>query len=150
MIAHEVGVCQSRFGDVFFLATPMSVGYLQRAFSSQPVVSIPEPAVPELQNAHALVIGIADYQYVRKLPPVRDAQDVAAVLADAAICGYPPNNVRSLVEAQATRDAIRRELADLAARSDADSTAFIYFSGHGGRIESGPCAGQYLLAVGTV
>src|SRR5262249_39003915 len=33
---------------------------------------------------------------------------------------------------------------------DPESTVFLYFSGRGGRIESGPHAGQYLLPVDTV
>ena len=35
----------------------------------------------------------------------------------------------------------------MAQRSDADSTVFIYVSGHGGRIEAGADAGEYLLPV---
>ena len=31
-----------------------------------------------LENAHALIIGIADYQGIRKLPRVADARDLAA------------------------------------------------------------------------
>jgi uncharacterized ParB-like nuclease family protein len=33
------------------------------------------------QDTHALVIGISAYRRVRPLPPVQDAQDVAAALA---------------------------------------------------------------------
>lgn len=101
-------------------------------------------------NAHALVIGIADYQHVRKLPPVNDAPDVAAVLADATYCGY--QTVTSLRDAEATRDAVRRGLAELAAKSraDPDATVFVYFSGHGGRIATGPAAGEYLIPVDAV
>jgi hypothetical protein len=106
--------------------------------------------MPELTNAHALVVSIADYQHINKLPRVKDAEDIAALLKDARHCGYPPDNVRLLLDAQATQPAIREGLADLARHTDADSTVFIYFSGHGGRLESGPHAGQYLLPVETV
>lgn len=103
-----------------------------------------------LDNAYALVIGIADYQHINKLPPVKDAEDVAALLTDLSHCGYPKDNVELLLDRQATQPAIRQGLTHLAKRSDRDSTAFIYFSGHGGRLESGPHAGQYLLPVDTV
>jgi hypothetical protein len=101
-------------------------------------------------NAHALVIGIADYATIRPLPATRDAEGIAALLKDASACGYPEGNVRLLRDREATGPAIRAALADLARRCDADSTAFVYFSGHGGQIESGPDAGQYLLPADVV
>jgi hypothetical protein len=102
------------------------------------------------QNAHALVIGIAKYLHINVLPPVRDAKTIADMLADPSRCGYLKDNVRLLVEENATRAALRQGLADLARHSDPDSTVFIYFSGHGGRIASGTHAGEYLLPVDTV
>jgi hypothetical protein len=41
-------------------------------------------------------------------------------------------------------------LADLAGRCNADATVFIYLSGHGGQIEAGPYAAEYLLPVDAV
>jgi hypothetical protein len=67
-----------------------------------------------LENAHALIIGIADYHGIRKLPGVADARDLAAVLADPALCGYPKDNVQLLEDAQATNQAIRAGLERLA------------------------------------
>ncbi len=108
--------------------------------------------MPNLANAHALVVGIANYQHINKLPPtvLKDAQDIHALLVDPQHCGYRPENVQLLLDGQATRAAIRQALADLAARSNPDSTVFFYLSSHGGRVESGPFAGEYLLPVDTV
>jgi hypothetical protein len=108
-------------------------------------------SMPAMPNAYALVIGIANYQHIHKLPPtvLKDAQDIYELLIDPQHCGYPAENVRLLLDGQATQAAIRRALAELAVRGDADSTAFFYISGHGGRIESGPNAGEYLLPVGA-
>ena len=106
--------------------------------------------MPVMTNAHALVIGIADYRHINRLPHVKDAQDMATLLTDPAYCGYPPANVQLLQDEEATQAVIRQGLTDLARRTDADSTAFIYFSGHGGQIESGLHAGEYLLPVDTV
>src|SRR5436190_17093267 len=103
-----------------------------------------------LDNAHALVVGIDDYQHLTKLPRVKDAEHVAQFLADPAHCGYAPENVRLLRDAQATGGALRQALAELAQRCDKKSTFFLYFSGHGGRIDAGPHAGQYLLPVDAV
>jgi hypothetical protein len=100
-----------------------------------------------LTNAHALVIGIADYAHARKLPATRDAAEIAALLVDPAFCGYPVENVARIEDGAATGAAIRQGLADLATRADKDSTVFLFFSGHGGRVDAGPHAGEYLVPV---
>ncbi len=103
----------------------------------------------KMNNAQALVIGIANYQHINKLPPtvLKDAQDIKDLLIDPNHCGYPPDNVQLLLDSQATQAAMRHALTHLAKRSDKDSTVFLYISSHGGRIESGPHAGEYLLPV---
>lgn len=108
--------------------------------------------MPTLENAHALIIGIADYQQISRLPGtvLQDARDVYDLLTDPGHCGYRPENVKLLLNDRARRSAIRQALADLATRSDSDAIVFFYYSGHGGRIESGPGAGEYLLPVDTV
>ena len=103
-----------------------------------------------MDDAHALIVGIADYQHINRLPKVRDAGEIAQVLVDPVHCGYRPENVMTLLDADANQAAIRQGLATLADRCTKDSTALIYFSGHGGRIESGPHAGEYLLPVDTI
>jgi hypothetical protein len=106
--------------------------------------------MPTLDNAHAVVVGIACYRHLTPLPEVKDAPDIAALLRDPDRGGYPKDNVQLLQEEQATQANLRAALAKLAGDCDADSTAFLYFSGHGGRIESGPCMGEYLLPVDTL
>ncbi len=108
--------------------------------------------MPTLNNAHALVVGIAAYQRLNRLPPIvlKDARDIRDVLIDPQRCGYRPDNVRLLLDGEATQTALRQAFADLVARCDEDSTVFIYISSHGGRIESGPYAGEYLLPVDAI
>jgi Caspase domain/TIR domain len=101
-------------------------------------------------NAHGLIVQISAYQHVPALPPVDDATAVAALLTDPEQGGYPPANVRLVLDAAATRAALLAALADLAKAANDDSTVFVYFSGHGGRVEAGPHAGQYLLPVDAV
>ena len=103
-----------------------------------------------LHDAHALVIGIADYANIRKLPKVRDAEDLAAALVDPALCGYDPKNATVLLDGDATREKIRAGFEALKDRCDAESTVFLYFSGHGGQIKEGANKGQYLLPVEVV
>jgi len=102
-----------------------------------------------LPNTHALLVGIADYQHVNRLPQqVRnDVQDVQAALVDPQLCAYPPENVRLLLVGQATQAAIRLALVDLANKTDANSTVLLYISSHGAQIETGEWAGEYLLPV---
>ena len=106
--------------------------------------------MPALENAHALIIGIADYANIRKLPKVRDAEDLAAALVDPALCGYDPKNATVLLDGEATREKIRAGFEALKDRCDAESTVFLYFSGHGGQVNQGPNKGQYLLPVEVV
>jgi hypothetical protein len=102
-----------------------------------------------MDRSYALVIGIANYEQINKLPPtvLKDAQDIHGLLVDPDHCGYPPDNVELLLDSQATQSALRQSLADIADCSDEDSIIFIYISSHGGRVESGPRAGEYLLPV---
>lgn len=79
-----------------------------------------------MQKAHGVVIGIANYQSINKLPEtvLKDARDVSALLVDPNYCGYPVNNVKALLDNEATRDKILAALDTLAQRSDQESTAF--------------------------
>ncbi|GHO90789.1 hypothetical protein KSF_008370 [Reticulibacter mediterranei] len=105
-----------------------------------------------MDNAHALIIGIADYQYINRLPQTitKDARDIYNILIDRQRCGYLLSNVQLLLDKQATQAAIRQALANLAKHSNQDSAVFFYISSHGGRIESSPYAGEYLLPVDTI
>jgi Caspase domain/TIR domain len=104
-----------------------------------------------LENSQALILGIANYKKINPLPEtvLKDAQDIYNVLVSPQHCGYLPDNVQLLLDAQATQAAIRQALADIAQRSNQDSTVFIYISSHGGQVEFGPHAGEYLLPVDT-
>ena len=93
----------------------------------------------------ALIIGIANYPGVPKLPGIvlDDARDMHRLLQGGR-CGYA--DVQLLLDEQATKAGIRAGLQRLAKRAGPNATAFVYFSGHGGRIESGPHAENYLIS----
>jgi hypothetical protein len=103
------------------------------------------------ENSHALVVGVANYKFINKLPEtvLNDARDITDLLKSPQHCGYSPETVSLLLDEDATQKAITQALADLTQNTDADSTVFIYFSGHGGQIEYGEHAGEYLLPVDT-
>jgi hypothetical protein len=104
-----------------------------------------------MDQAHALVVGIGAYQRLTPLPAVvtKDARDVHTLLVDPARGGHPPGNATLLLDGDATGAALRAALDELAARSTPDSSVVLYYSGHGGRLEGGPEAGEYLLPVDT-
>lgn len=85
-------------------------------------------------QGHALLIGVAKYQKINGLPPaiLNDVTDVATTLASPRYCGYASANVVTLLDAEATRGAVLKGLNELAARTGADDTACVFFSGHGG------------------
>lgn len=95
-------------------------------------------------NAHALVIGVSQYRHIRPLPSVADAEDLAGVLRDPAICGYDPAHVALLQESDATREQILDELDRLGCEAGPDATALVYFSGHGGSLSGGD---SYLMPI---
>lgn len=95
----------------------------------------------------ALVIGISAYTRIPALPSVHDAEDIADVLRAADLCGYPAERVDLRVEAAATREAILEGLDRLVGSARASTSAFLYFSGHGGRLADGDPADAYLMPV---
>lgn len=87
------------------------------------------------QNAYALVIGIGKYQS-DAVTPLRfthaDARAFADLLTDEERCGVPEENVKLLVDEEATLFAIKDAISGwLASQASEDSTAVIFFAGHG-------------------
>jgi hypothetical protein len=105
-----------------------------------------------MDDVYALIVGIADYLHVTKLPSAvrNDARDVRDLLVDPRYCGYPPGHVTMLLDGDATREAIIDALSGLAVHARPASAVLIYISSHGGRIMSGAFAGEYILPVDTV
>jgi hypothetical protein len=89
-----------------------------------------------ISSFDALLIGIGNYihpAYASLSATVRDVQAIAAVLTDPARCGYPPSSVKVVTGPDATAANIRAALKGLGESENPKSTAFVYFSGHGGR-----------------
>lgn len=89
-----------------------------------------------MSRRHALLIGIDDYPGFGPESQlggaVRDAQMMAEVLIDCH--GFEPENVRSLCDAQATRDAILGAMEALCSRAAAGDQVVLCFSGHGSQM----------------
>ncbi|KAA3663914.1 MAG: hypothetical protein DWQ04_08370, partial [Chloroflexi bacterium] len=68
------------------------------------------------ENGYALVVGVADYAQVRKLPNsvLADANSINELLQDEKHCGYPADQVKLLTNEQATANKIKEGLSWLA------------------------------------
>src|SRR5688572_33301529 len=100
-------------------------------------------------QGHALVIGVGTYANAPQMnveQTARDAMQIAALLPDPALCGYPPGQVHSLIAEEATRANIVAALKKLAKSTTADSTVFMFYAGHG---EFGADGSYYLTTHDT-
>jgi hypothetical protein len=91
-------------------------------------VFIAAPALPP-GSRHALVITTSmylDLRLRRLRSPVKDAEDLAVVLADPSIGGF---EVSTLIDQ--TESRIRREIAAFLAERGSDETVLVYLSCHG-------------------
>lgn len=78
-------------------------------------------------SEHALVIGINKYAAKRGLfGAVNDAKDLATVFREKGIA-----DVTMLTDEMATRDAVEKAWADMAARATPGDTLILTFAGHG-------------------
>lgn len=87
-------------------------------------------------SAFALVIGIGSYrdQRIRPLSYTHaDARAFAELLSDPDRCGLPPENVRSLIDEEATLFNIKNGISGwLYENATSECTVFVFFAGHGG------------------
>jgi hypothetical protein len=98
-------------------------------------------------RGHALLIGVGG-----NLPcTIRDVEGLRDILVNPERCAYPPDQVRLLTEENASVANIRGELKRLAKVIEKDkrgSTVIVYFSGHGGYVQSREGEAYSLVASG--
>lgn len=98
----------------------------------------------QTRRIYAISIGISQYTHINQLERATDdAVDIAEVLRGAA----SPAEVKLLVDADATKPAILRELKWLAKSAGPCDTAILYYSGHGGRQSTQDDAQAYFCPV---
>jgi hypothetical protein len=96
------------------------------------------------EQGHALIIGVG-----ADLPnTVDDAQGLAEILKDEGRCAYPPDQVHTHTGENASCEAILITLDQLAQSTDPQSTAVVYFSGHGYQVSSSFSDAYFLLPHG--
>ena len=107
-----------------------------------------------MENIYAIVIGISDYQdpAISKLKYTHaDAKAFANLLTDPDRCGIPKDQIKVLIDEEANCYNIKDSISDwLFQNANEDSTAVIFFAGHGGsepsrRPGSADASEKYLL-----
>ncbi len=101
------------------------------------VVDAPAFSIKPRPDDFALIVGIEDYP--QPLPAALFARrDAEAVRANLVALGWPPQNIISLIDNQATLARISAYVEDwLPKNAAADSRVFFYFAGHGAPSVSG-------------
>ncbi|GAG19185.1 unnamed protein product, partial [marine sediment metagenome] len=102
-------------------------------------------------HGYALLIGVDEnHASSYALPDVaKDIQALAKVLVHPQRCAYPNDNVKTLAGQEATRQGILDGLEWLQERIEADNsentTAIVYYTGHGWRTGSADPSESYLI-----
>ena len=100
-------------------------------------MSQPVPTPVRTDHAFALIVGIGKYQDAR-IPQLNythaDAQAFYELLTDPQRSGFQKQNVKLLLDADATHTQIRKAVNQwLFNQVTPDSTVLIFFAGHGGQ-----------------
>jgi hypothetical protein len=95
-------------------------------------------------QGNALIVGVGSYLDTRLSAPItaRDAQALSRVLQNVDAAGYPVGQVQVLTGAAASRDGVLNALHTLASATNPESTAVLFFCGHG---TPAPNSGYYFL-----
>ncbi|MBN1890635.1 MAG: caspase family protein [Thermoflexales bacterium] len=105
----------------------------------------------QFTNGYALLIGVNENSVATWALPavIKDINAVSTVLTHPERCAYPSDNVKTITGQAATRQGILNGLDWLQARIKADSsdntTAIVYYTGHGLREGSGSQAEFFLV-----
>lgn len=86
------------------------------------------------EQGHALLIGVGSYVHTSLTDiPIseRDARQVQDVLCDEYFCGYKAENVTLIHNDLASRAGILEAFHNLAQKTTAADTVFLYYSGYG-------------------
>lgn len=98
--------------------------------TTAPPRDISEEGAFKPENSFALVIGISDVPELAHNPMAsKEAYEIASALTDPALCGYRRENVRVLLDRQATRANILNAFQELSRQARQDTLVLIYFAG---------------------
>lgn len=110
---------------------------------------MPSSKLAATWKGYALVVAVSRYDNISGLPVavLNDANDLASVLTSPTHCGYPSQNLRVLLDANASLFNIQDALAWLASVAGPDDSVVVFFSGHGTRLGDSGSIESALLPV---
>ncbi len=86
-------------------------------------------------SAHALILTIGDYR--NGIPRLKGVKhDAASARLMARALGVPDDQVTSLADGALTLEGMRKAFADLDRRVKTNDQVFVYYSGHGARMQA--------------
>lgn len=94
----------------------------------------PEPLPSYVREKFALLVGVSDFADpgIQDLQfAAKDAQDLQRALLDPRHGRFSPGNVYLLTDAAATREAILKDVNEIALRARPDDLVLFFFSSHG-------------------
>lgn len=88
-------------------------------------------STPSLAEKHALLVGVGKYKapFAQLKGPTHDITSLKEALI--ANWDFKPENIQTLVNQQATKDAILSKMRALDGKTRPGDLVFVYFSGHG-------------------
>lgn len=128
--------------------SPVALGQPTDPFSSP----LGRPASPYVRQKWALIVGVGKFtdQTVPALKYTgKDATDLSTLLRDPKVGRFPSENVRVLIDEQATLQAIRDGLGWLRENAQPDDLVLIYISSHGSPREMDKLGVSYVLTHDT-
>ena len=100
------------------------------AFVPKSPADTPDYRFPTNPNAYAVVIGIE--HYLGSIPQATFAsRDAQAMKLHLLAMGFPERNIHLVTNLNATQGVLKAELRWLRNNTNANSTVFFYYSGHG-------------------
>jgi hypothetical protein len=108
--------------------------------------------LPNVREKWALVVGISRFKYNpdKNLKyAAKDAQDFADVLCDEKYGRFKSNNVKVILNEEATLENIRTGLGWLRENAKKEDLVIIYFSSHGSPREMDPSGVSFIVAHDT-
>ena len=121
---------------------PVSAQTPRKGVRTEPATTLPASHSDMPGTGWALLVGVGAYRDVegftigRLKAPAKDVAALRDFLTDSSFGAFPAGNVRTLVDAEATKKNILYALADLRDRAAPEDLVLFYFSGHGYRPSS--------------
>ena len=119
--------------------------------SSSPLVDDFDPRTP-IRDKWAIIVGVGTFRdsRIRTLAlATKDARDLTAIITDPEFGRFRRENVRTLVDDEATLQNVRTAIGWARERADRNDLLLLYFASHGSPREVDPNGVSYILANDT-